>query len=71
MELVRGVCQDLANVLRKSFTFSEPDAAERCTDFLRESDEVREKREYLTQRKRRLALAKVELAGYGYWSDGR
>ena len=68
MELVQGVCQDLATILRKSFTFSDSDAAERCSVFLRESVDVREKREYLTQRKRRLALAKEELSGHGFWT---
>ena len=65
-ELVQGICQDLATILRRSFTFSDPDAAEHCSEFLRESADVREKREYLKQRKRRLALAKLELTGYGF-----
>jgi hypothetical protein len=68
MELVQGVCQDLAPILRKSFAFSDSGAAERCSDFLQESEEVREKREYLKQRKRRLALAKEELSEYGFWT---
>ena len=71
MELVQGVCQDLAAILRKSFTFSDPGAAERCSDFLRESVDVREKREYLKQRKRRLALAKEELSECGFWTPSQ
>ena len=64
MELVQGICQDLTTILRKSFTFSESGAAERCSDFLRESVDVQEKREYLKQRKLRLARAKEELSDY-------
>ncbi len=68
MELVRGVCQDLITVLRKSFRFSDSGAAERCREFLRESDEVREKREHLKQRMRRLARATEELIEFGFWT---
>jgi hypothetical protein len=67
-ELVQGVCLGLATALRSSFRFNDPNSAERCSDFLRESVEVREKREYLKQRKRRLALAIVELSEYPFWT---
>ncbi len=67
-ELVQGLCEDLATILRRSFNFNDPGAAERCSDFLRESVEAREKREYLKQRKRRLALAKEELTDFGFWT---
>jgi len=70
-ELVQGVCQGLARILRGSFNFNDPGAAERCSDFLRESVEVRDKREYLKQRKRRLALAKLELTEYGFWTSSQ
>jgi len=66
-ELVQGVCQGLATLLRKNFRFNDPDAAENCSEYLRESDDVREQREYLNQRKNRLALAKAELIEYGFW----
>ena len=68
MELVQGIYRDLGTVLRKSFRFSDANAAERCSEFLRESDEVRERREYLRQRKRRLASAIEELTEFGFWS---
>ncbi|KAF8504669.1 P-loop containing nucleoside triphosphate hydrolase protein [Russula emetica] len=70
-ELVQGVCQGLATILRKSFRFNDPGAAERCSAFLRESVEVRERREFLKQRKHRLALAKVELTEYGFWTPSQ
>jgi hypothetical protein len=40
-------------------------------EFLRESLEVREKREYLKQRKRRSALAKLELTEFGFWTPSQ
>lgn len=67
-ELVQGVCLGLATALRGSFRFNDASAAERCSDFLRESVEVREKREYLKQRKRRLGLAKEELTEFPFWT---
>ena len=70
-ELVQGVCRDLATTLRSGFRFNDPSAAERCSDFLRESLEVRERREYLNQRKRRLALAKEELIEFGFWTPSQ
>jgi len=63
-ELVRGVCGDLAPVLRRSFRFSEPGAAERCSDFLQEPHEVKEEREHLKQRLHRLTLATEELSDF-------
>jgi hypothetical protein len=65
-ELVQGVCQDLADILRKSLRLSEPNAAERCSELLREPFEVREDRERLKQKLRRLALATEELTNF--WS---
>ncbi|KAI9508373.1 hypothetical protein F5148DRAFT_979877, partial [Russula earlei] len=53
-ELVRGVCQDLTVALRKSFRFSEPNAAERCGEFLREPVETQGEREELREKLRRL-----------------
>jgi urease accessory protein UreF len=67
-ELVQGICKDLTMVLRKSFRFSDANAVERCNEFLRESDEDRERREYLRQRKRRLASAIEELTEFGFWT---
>jgi len=64
--LVRGVCQDLAIILRQSFRFSEPGAAERCADFLREPDDVKVDREHLKMKMQRLTLAKEELSNF--WS---
>jgi ubiquinone biosynthesis protein UbiJ len=65
-ELVQGVCQDLAKVLRRSLRFSESNAAERCADFLREPDEIQEDRERLKQKLDRLTRAKEELTDF--WS---
>ncbi|KAI0295245.1 P-loop containing nucleoside triphosphate hydrolase protein [Russula brevipes] len=62
--LVRGVCQDLAIILRQSFRFSEPGAAERCADFLREPDEVKVEREHLKMKMQRLTLAREELSNF-------
>ena len=70
-ELIQGVCQGLATILRRSFRFNDPGAAERCSEFLRESAEVQERREYLKQRKRRLALAKVELTDFPFWAQAQ
>ena len=70
-ELVQGVCEGLAATLRRSFRFNDADAAERCSEFLKESVEVREMREYLKQRKRRLALAKEELTEFGFWTPSQ
>ncbi|KAI0002252.1 P-loop containing nucleoside triphosphate hydrolase protein [Russula compacta] len=60
-ELVRGVCQELTATLRQSFRFSEPDAAERCREFLREPFEVQQEREHLRQKFNRLSQAAEEL----------
>jgi Dynamin GTPase effector domain len=65
-ELVQGVCQDLAKVLRRSLRLSEPNLTERCREFLREPDEVQEDRERLKQKLHRLARAKEELTDF--WS---
>lgn len=68
MELVQGACLGLATAFRSSFRFNDPSAAERCSDFLRESVEVGEKRKYLKQRKHRLALAVIELSEFTFWT---
>ena len=60
-ELVRGICQDLTVTLRKSFRLSDPDAADRCRDLLREPDDVQRDRELLQQRLDRLNRAEDEL----------
>jgi len=65
-ELVQGVCQDLAKILRLSLRFSEPNASERCRDFLREPQQVQVDREHLRQKLLRLALATEELSDF--WS---
>jgi hypothetical protein len=70
-ELVQGACQGLATILRRSFRFRDPGAVERCNEFLRETAEVQEKREYLRQKKRRLALAKIELSDFGFWTSSQ
>ncbi|KAI0302309.1 P-loop containing nucleoside triphosphate hydrolase protein [Multifurca ochricompacta] len=64
IELVRGVCQGLATVLRQSFKFSEPNVAERCREFLQEPLEIRREREQLSQKLRRLELAVEELRDF-------
>ena len=64
--LVRGICEDLANVLRKSFRFSEPTAAEQCDSFLQEPPEVKKKRDRLKQRSIRLARAAEDL--HDFWA---
>jgi len=64
MELVRGVCQDLAPTLRQSFKFSEPNLVERCRDFLQEPPDVKRDREFLEQKLRRLARAEDELRNF-------
>ncbi|KAI0250038.1 P-loop containing nucleoside triphosphate hydrolase protein [Lactifluus subvellereus] len=64
-ELVRGVCEGLAPVLRRSFGFSSPGAVERCSDLLQEPLEVKRERERLIQRLHRLALATEEL--HHFW----
>jgi len=60
-ELVRGICQDLTASLRRSFRLSEPNAADRCRDLLREPDDVQSERELLQQRQHRLNRAEDEL----------
>ena len=60
-ELVRGICQDLTATLRKSFRLSDPDAADRCRDLLREPDDVQRDREDLQLRLGRLNKAEDEL----------
>jgi hypothetical protein len=65
--LVRGICEDLANVLRKSFNFSEPSAAERCDSFLQEPLEVKKERDHLKQRANRLARAAEGL--HDFWAS--
>ena len=64
MELVRGVCQDLAPALRRSFKFSEPNLVERCRDFLQEPPDVKRDREFLEQKLRRLTRAEDELRNF-------
>jgi Dynamin GTPase effector domain len=64
--LVRGSCEDLANILRKSFRFSEPSAAERCDGFLQEPLEVKNERDRLKQRSNRLARAAEGL--HDFWT---
>lgn len=64
MELVRGVCRDLAPALRRSFKFSEPNLVERCRDFLQEPPDVKRDREFLEQKRRRLARAEDELNNF-------
>jgi len=63
-ELVRGICQDLASVLRQSFKFSEPNVGERCREFLQEPLDVKKEREFLEQKLRRLARAEEELRNF-------
>jgi len=63
-ELVQGVCQDLAKILRQSLRFSEPDAAERCRDLLLEPHNVQIDRRRLRQRLDRLHLATEELSNF-------
>lgn len=63
-ELVRGVSQDLAATLRQSFSFSEPNAAERCREFLREPLEVQQERDHLRQKLNRLSRAAEELKDF-------
>lgn len=65
-ELVRGVCEELAPVLRRSFRFSDPGAAERYSDFLQEPLEVKNERERLKQRLDRLTRAAEEL--HDFWA---
>lgn len=65
-ELVQGVCQDLAKVLRRSLRLSEPNPTERCSEFLRKPAEVQEDRDRLNQKLQRLAHAKEELTNF--WS---
>ncbi|KAH8996866.1 P-loop containing nucleoside triphosphate hydrolase protein [Lactarius akahatsu] len=63
-ELVRGVCQDLARVLRHSFKFNEPNLVERCREYLQEPPDVKGDREFLEQKLRRLARAEEELRNF-------
>jgi len=68
-ELVRGVCQDLPATLRRSFRFSEPNAAERCSDFLQEPPERTIARQELKQKLHRLARADEELREFDFWGS--
>ncbi|KAH9024286.1 P-loop containing nucleoside triphosphate hydrolase protein [Lactarius hengduanensis] len=63
-ELVRGLCQDLARVLRQSFKFNEPNLVERCREYLQEPPDVKGDREFLEQKLRRLARAEEELRNF-------
>jgi hypothetical protein len=63
-ELVQGTHQELADILRQSFKLSDPDAAERCSELLREPPEVQQEREHLKQKLDRLALATRELTNF-------
>jgi Dynamin GTPase effector domain len=63
--LVRGLCDDLATVLRRSFRFSEVNAAERCSYFLQESPEAKRMRDHLGQKHARLTRAAEELRRHG------
>jgi hypothetical protein len=56
----------LAKILRLSLRFGEPNAFDRCRDFLREPQQVQIDREYLRQKLLRLALATEELSNF--WS---
>jgi hypothetical protein len=64
MELVRGVCQDLAPALRQSFKFSEPNLVERCREFCRNLLLSGEIASFLEQKLRRLARAEEELRNF-------
>jgi len=65
--LVHGVWDDLANVLRQSFRFSEDNAAERCSYFLQESPETKIMRDQLEHKQVRLRRAAEELRRHGLW----
>jgi len=67
-ELVRGVCHELGSTLRRSFRFSEPNAAERCRDLLREPLETQDDRARFRQRLQRLSRAEEELRDF--WFQG-
>jgi GTP-binding protein EngB required for normal cell division len=64
MELVRGVCQDLARALRQSFKFNEPNLVERCREYLQEPPDIKRDRNFLEQKQRRLARAEEELRNF-------
>jgi len=66
-ELVRGVCQDLSATLRRSFRFSEPGAAGRCSELLQEPRERQAARRELRQKLDRLARADDELRFLDFW----
>jgi hypothetical protein len=63
-QLVRGVCRNLSPTLRRSFRFSEPGAAERCRECLREPVEVQAARQELREKLHRLAKADEELRDF-------
>ncbi len=65
-ELVRGMCQDLTLALRQSFKFSEPNLVERCNEYLQEHPDVKNERESLEQKLRRLTRAEVEI--HNFWT---
>jgi Dynamin GTPase effector domain len=63
-ELVRGFCKDLSQILRRSFKFSEPGAAERCGNLLQEPLDVKRERDRLKRRYDRLTRASEELRDF-------
>lgn len=63
-ELVRGICQGLKPALRKGLRLNEPDAAERCSELLREPQDLQIEREQLQQKLRRLQRAEHELRDF-------
>ena len=63
-ELVRGICQGLKATLRKGLRLSEPDAADRCNELLREPQELQIEREHLKQKLNRLYRAEHELRDF-------
>lgn len=64
MELVRGLCEGLAPVLRQSFKFNEPNLVERCREYLQEPPDIKSEREFLEQKRRRLARAEEEVRNF-------
>jgi len=68
-ELVRGVCHELAGTLRRNFRFSEPGAADRCRELLREPLEIHEDRARVKQKLQRLSRAEEVLRDF--WFGGQ